>query len=304
MGAILKRLAQKLGLTKDTLKNVIYMLLMSAIYAIVGLISFADTSIKPDLQADTSYYINLGLTLGASLVMFYLAWQYQRGKDLRDKTITDEEDVLRSYGHTIQVNGHYTGFKDFLKVKNRERKLEAYKEYLLSKISRTRNETKRDELDKIYESINEDTKVPGFIKVEEYTYGNIIIGFQGRKKDDGVKYTGIEGLLTTLAPTLIFSFFGVALILGITLNIKESALDQVKNFLALLFTLTTYLVRGLNFGDQSVMVIYRSKLETRQNVVKEFFQRNGKDIHCYINDNYKYLSDITENKEVENEQTE
>lgn len=297
MGAILKRLGEVIGLTRDTIKLIIYLVVVGAIYTAITMFSFADLDFKSSLKTDVSYYIQIVAVLGCSLALFFLAISIEKMKQSKDKLILDKEDRIRSFKAGIETQGYYLKFGEFLTQRNRERKLEQYRDYLLAKRDGTKNEKKRLKYDKLFRAtLEKDFDIDNVkFEISKYTLSSIFNGYSTHKReDDSVDYSGREGIASILFPALVISIFVACFAFGFGINAKEVGLEQAKNFLAALMITFAYFARGLSYGEYSIKTVYFSKLDLRISVIKMFFQRQGMDISLIENEDYKYKVEIKE----------
>lgn len=298
---MLRKLLQKVEITPNIVKQIVYMFVIGLLYFVLGLINFTSLEFESERLLDRNYWIQYSLIIGFALVIMFLAMSMKKDKLKINTVILDLYEILRSLKESLTANLMYDKFSDYLVKEDKEEKLKAYRVYLEKKKC---EQKKREKIDKyemlLKETYKEDFDIDKISKVHilETTTNTIFGGLRNTSKKDKVHYTGFEDITMWVAPALIVGMLFSAVMLTISLNKEQASLEQIKNLLTTLWVTITYLIRGLSYAEYSINTVYVTVLENRINKVKAFLTENNSVAFIEENTAYKYKVKIE--KEAEN----
>lgn len=296
---MLSKLKLKLDLNSAMIKQIAYLFCIALLYAILGMINFANLEFEPERAMDKTFWINYILVIGFALVIMFLSILMKKDKNKTLPKITDEVEVLRALKSTLIEKGLYDEFKDYLKELNKDRRLTRYRSLLIKKRDKVK---KQKDIDK-YDTLIKDTYAKDFdinkfnVKIKLITVNTIFSGFSDKTEEGTVFYQGNEGLALWVLPTLISGMFFSLIMLSVLFNFKDTSAEQWKNLITTLWISLSYLMRGISYGDHSINVVYFGALENRIGKVRSFFKKKNIVADVFENPNYKYKVEIKEEAE-------
>lgn len=284
---------RRAGANPVQLKVLMICFLMALIYGVLGLMNFTDLGFDLEKLTDKVFWIKYGLIISVALVVLVLAIMLKKTTALERDPVKTEANTLKQLRTELQLVGLYDAFEgEYIKVLNKLRKLDKYRDWLIYKRDSVK---KQSDIDK-YTALFKATTAPDFdidaiksIAIRPVTANLIFWGLANRNSENELFYTGRERLHWWLLSTLIVGMTITAALLAITMSPTAPSAQQWKDLITTLGVTIGYMLLGLAYGDYSINNIYYAVLCNRKDKVLAFLHSKGKEVYLKPNPAYKEL---------------
>jgi hypothetical protein len=289
-------------INKKTVQTAMFIVLVSLLYFLVYSYSFATLSFSVDDFKDISFWTNYALVIGVGLILFSLLMIMRKDIQKKMRKITDELEAIAAYRVAIIGYGLYDAFSLHLKARNKSRRLEKYRNWLIKKRHKAKKQKNIDKYNKLYlETLNPSFDIDNIkVTIKPITPNVIFSGFTEQAEEGSVFYSGFENIARWLWPVIIVSVFFAAIGLSATINFAKPTIDQWKNLIILVILTLGFCFAGDSYGTYSVDTVFYSVLQNRKSEIKMFLKEQGKICEIFENPTYKYAVELKDSEEGKN----
>ena len=220
--------------------------------------------------------------------------------------IVNQLEHISALRALIIEKGLYSDFSNvYLKQYNKEIKLAKYRDMILRKRDKAKNEATRAKYDTIYNStFAENFNIDNVsVKIEQVTVNLLFFGLTNGigQRGQKVKFTGWEKFVTKVVPTVICGYMIFAIIFLTNIYPAETNIETIKSFVSITGMMISYMLSGISYADFSINDVYYAVLQNREDIAKEYLTSKGLTLFIQENPNYKYkVIEKPEEKEVGN----
>ena len=284
----MRKISDKFNFTgKELFKNILTLLSIALIYFILCFVNFAKGTFDFSKVYDTTFWAIYFLTIGLGISAMFLAIPYKKDKLKALVHITDMEHILRSLKNYIDTSGIEGEFTDYLAGRNRERKLQKYKEHLQYKKQKAKKTADIERYSKLLETAQADIENIR-LRIKPITVNTIFSGLKEKNESGNVFYSGTEGLATKIIPAIIGGMCITVITMILSIDQMETTQDKIIQLASKLWVITSYILKGLSFAKHSINTVYYSVLENRKGEVLAFLTKRGTPVVVEENEFYKY----------------
>lgn len=288
---------------KFKLKFILPIISIALLYFIVSATTFCDTGFSWTIFTNFKFWTSYFISLGYGLFILFIAIFYKKSKCKELPLIQNDKFELYQLNEIILSINLIDLFKNHLKKINKNRKLAIYKKYLINKKEKCKNQ---EEIDK-YDKLIEETKKETFdietknIKIKILTSNIIFLDCYTSNEFKSFFYNGKENLGKYIMPTIIFGAIMTSIIHVVSLTGKKNiSMNTILKFLSILWLMSSYLLKGLSYGEYSINNIYHNVLLNRKNEVIYFLKKNNVKLEVKENENNQIVYSLIDNKEIKN----
>lgn len=274
------------------------------LYLVLCLYNFSKMEFTPEQLKNSEFWVGYSIAVGFSFIMLILASMLRKEVLKRQPMIVDQLEHISALRAFIVEKGLYSDFSNvYLKQYNKEIKLARYRDMILRKRDKAKDENARVKYDAIYNS----TFVESFnidnvsVKVEQITVNLLFFGLTNGigQRGQKVKFTGWERFVTKVVPTIIWGYAIFAIIFLTNIYPAETNIETIKSFVSITGMMISYMLCGISYADFSINDVYYSVLQNREDIVKSYLTSKGLVLLIQDNPNYKYKI-TTDKNEVDN----
>lgn len=291
-------------INSQMIKPLLIALFAVLLYLILCLYNFSKMEFTPEQLKNSEFWVRYSIAVGFSFIMLILASMLRKEMLRRQPIIVNQLEHINALRSFIVEKGLYSDFSNmFLKEYNKDIKLATYRDAILAKRDKAKNEETRTMYDRIYNEtfidIFDINKVN--VKIEEVSVNIIFFGLTGGKGDKGqrVRFTGWERFVTKVVPTIIWGYAIFAIIFLTNIYPSETNIETIKSFVSITGMMISYMLCGISYADFSINDVYYSVLQNREDIVKSYLTSKGMVLLIQDNPNYKYKI-TTDKNEVDN----
>lgn len=254
------------------------------------LLDYVNAGFNAAIFNDASYWIMLGLTCLSVVLVTLAVRDFFREKELRENSAITETQKLIDKAHADLLKYNLTTrFEDYVNNINAARKLKAYREYLQFRLSKTKNEKKREKLQARLNRAGDDIeflpthgnkiKLSPFVRVK-YAKVRISTIFSRTEKSGG-EDEDIEANEQRHISELIFKklFSLVAFSIAFSTLFFESgtfAVAILVNTFMKLFRTAMSILLGASDGQSFARGTLLSKMKLRLDFIQKFLENEKK----------------------------
>ena len=276
------------------------------LYLILCLYNFSIMEFTPEQLKNSEFWVRYSISVGFSFIMLILASMLRKEVLKRQPMIVNQLEHISALRALIIEKGLYSDFSNvYLKQYNKEIKLAKYRDMILRKRDKAKNEATRAKYDTIYNStFAENFNIDNVsVKIEQVTVNLLFFGLANGLGQRGqkVKFTGWEKFVTKVVPTVICGYMIFAIIFLTNIYPAETNIETIKSFVSITGMMISYMLSGISYADFSINDVYYAVLQNREDIAKEYLTSKGLTLFIQENPNYKYkVIEKPEEKEVGN----
>ena len=251
------------------------------------LMDYVNAGFNPAIFKDPAYWIKLALTCLSVILVTLSVRGFFREKELRDNTAINETQRQIDNAHTELIKHNLaTRFEDYVNTINAERKLKAYREFLQFKISKTKNEKRRETLKRRLDSANTDIEflpVRGnkialspfcHIKFNRARIATIFSRLERNRGDDDDMETNEQKHVAELVFKKLFMLIAFSVTLStLFFDTGEFAAAVLINTFSKLFRTAMSISLGASDGQAFARGTLLSKMRLRLDFIQKFLEK-------------------------------
>jgi len=289
-------------ITSQMIKPLLIAIFALLLYLVLCLYSFTKMEFTPEQLKNSEFWVRYSISVGFSFIMLILASMLRKEVLKRQPMIVNQLEHISALRALIIEKGLYSDFSNvYLKQYNKEIKLAKYRDMILRKRDKAKNEATRTKYDTIYNStFAENFNIDNVsVKIEQVTVNLLFFGLTNGivQRGQKVKFTGWEKFATKVVPTIICGYMIFAIIFLTNIYPVETNIDTIKSFVSITGMMISYMLSGISYADFSINDVYYSVLQNREDIIKGYLANKGFALMIEPNPNYKYkISDDETNK--------
>lgn len=275
--------------------SLIALLSMLIIFVFVSAMDFTNMKVDWSRVSGRQFWIDFALLVALGLLMFIVAVVYGKSKQKKTAKIMDAKEALFILKNYLTDNCLRGEFLTFLDKKNKDCKLQSYKDRMHS-IAYFAPMKYRGKYNDLADAATLDNLESLHFRYK-YPYSEALIfdNVPSRKSAEiKVMHTGYEKVTSWLMPTLMFMLFFQVIFLSAVFSEKTTTIDTWIHLIAKVWTMLLFALRGVSYGVYSIEDELYSVLENRKGLVTEFLAE--KKINVLIKDNESYKFKVVEVK--------
>lgn len=241
-------------INSQMIKPLLIALFAVLLYLILCLYNFSKMEFTPEQLKNSEFWVGYSISVGFSFIMLILASMLRKEVLRRQPMIVDQLEHISALRALIVEKGLYSDFGNvYLKNYNKEIKLAIYRDMILRKRDKAKDENARAKYDAIYnstfaESFNIDNVS---VKVEKVTVNLLFFGLTNGigQRGQKVKFTGWEKFVAKVVPTIIWGYAIFAIIFLTNIYPAETNIETIKSFVSITGMMISYMLCGISYAD-------------------------------------------------------
>ena len=251
------------------------------------LMDYVSAGFNPAIFKDPAYWIKLALTCLSVILVTLSVRDFFREKELRDNAAINETQRQIDNAHIELIKHNLaTRFEEYVNTINAERKLKAYREFLQFKISKNKNEKRRETLKRRLDSANTDIEflpVRGNkialspfcrVKFNRARITTIFSRVERNRGDDDDMETNEQKHVAELVFKKLFMLIAFSVTLStLFFDTGEFAVAVLINTFSKLFRTAMSISLGASDGQAFARGTLSSKMKLRLDFIQKFLEK-------------------------------